>query len=150
MHRALISALKLGDDGLKEHATHLHQLAVHISSTERQAAVAERDVTDRFVISSLVPHIGKEYTTTIVGVNKFGLFVEISSMGAQGFIPKSSLTADYFHFDPENHRLIGRRTKAIYQLGQQIQAQLTHADPTTNSLGFSMIQSAKNSQRRKK
>lgn len=136
VHRSLISALHLGEDGLKDKATPLTAIADHISTTERQAALAEREVMDRFVIAYHVPHVGETFEATIVGVTRVGLFVAVKNTGAQGFIPKRSLKGDTFYHEEENHRLVGRRTKKTYQLGSPLKVLLQSADVTANSLVF--------------
>src|SRR5690606_31676206 len=54
VHRALIRALKLGDDGAteKEEARY-EEIALHITETERTSMAAERDATARYIASFL-------------------------------------------------------------------------------------------------
>lgn len=136
VHRSLISALHLGDDGLPEKTVSLTSVAEHISTTERRAAVAERDALERFVTAYHVPHVGNVLMTTIVGVTKVGLFVAVKDTGAQGFIPRRSLQGDVFDYEETNHRFLGRRTKTVYQLGSPLEVRLHSADIATNSLIF--------------
>ncbi len=138
VHRALISALDLGDDGYPEPPTHLDKIGSHISATERQAAAAEREVMDRYAISYIAPRVGEVFMTTIVGVNRFGLFLEVEETGAQGFLPKTNLGRDTFYFEEEHHRLMGRRSKKAYQLGGRLMAKLIQADPLSSSLVFTL------------
>src|SRR5690606_13793244 len=50
VHRALIRALKLGDDGLREdEENRLAAIGAHISATERRAMAAERETSDRLL-----------------------------------------------------------------------------------------------------
>ena len=48
VHRSLISGLDLGLGGFNKDVLNTNELGTHLSITERRAAVAERDVTDRF------------------------------------------------------------------------------------------------------
>jgi len=136
VHRSLISALQLGTDGLINKDAPLTAIADHISATERQAAIAEREVMDRFVTAYHYPHVGETFNATIVGVTKVGLFVAITDTGAQGFIPRGSIRGDNFYHDEDNHSLVGRRTKRMYQLGSRLEVLLQSADITANSLIF--------------
>ncbi|WP_347252644.1 VacB/RNase II family 3'-5' exoribonuclease, partial [Legionella sp.] len=138
VHRALISALELGDDGYPEMPTTLDKIAEHISNTERLAASAEREVVDRYAIAFIATKTNDIFQVTIVGVNRFGLFVEVQSIGAQGFIPKANLGTDMFHFEEEHHRLVSRRSRKIYQLGDTLLAKLIQADPISSSLIFTV------------
>lgn len=136
VHRALISALHLGTDGLTDKKASLTGIADHISATERRAAIAEREVMDRFVTAYHFPHVGEIFTATIVGVTKVGLFVAIQDTGAQGFIPRGSLKGDAFYHDEDTHSLVGRRTKKSYQLGSHLEVLLQSASIVANSLIF--------------
>lgn len=136
VHRALISALNLGRDGLPDKKAKLTDIADHISATERRAAIAEREVMDRFVTAYHFPHVGETFSATIVGVTKVGLFVAIKETGAQGFIPRGSLKGDVFHHDEDTHSLVGRRTKKTYQLGSHLEVLLQSASIAANSLIF--------------
>jgi len=136
VHRSLISALDLGPGGLPDKSIHLTTVAEHISTTERQAALAERDALERFITAYHAPHVGETFLATIVGITKIGLFVAITDTGAQGFIPRSSLKGDTFYHEEDAHRLIGRRSKITYQLGNHLEVRLQSADITANSLIF--------------
>jgi ribonuclease R len=140
VHRSLISALQLGNDGLGDKSVSLLSVADHISATERTAAIAEREVMDRFVTAYHVPHVGEDFTATIVGVTRVGLFVAIKDTGAQGFIPRGNLRGDTFYHEEESHRLVGRRTKTVYQLGSLLEVRLISADITANSLIFGVAE----------
>lgn len=136
VHRSLISALTLGDDGLHDQSVPLEHVGEHVSATERLAAQAEREVMDRFMAAYMVPNIGKSFGVTITGMNKFGIFVCENTTGADGFIPKGTLTDDLYFYEEQNHRLVGRRTKKTYQLGDPLTAILTEADPIVCRLAF--------------
>ena len=136
VHRGLISALDLGNDGLPDKSVNLTAIGDHISATERAAAVAEREVMERFITAFHAPHVGDSFYATIVGVNKAGLFVGLADTGAQGFIPSRTLRGDIFYHDENNYRLVGRRTQQSYQLGDKVMVRLLLADITTSSLIF--------------
>jgi ribonuclease R len=148
VHRSLIGALHLGEGGLPDKSVPLTAVADHISTTERHAAIAEREVLERFVTAYYAPHIGETFSTTIVGVNKAGLFVAIKETGAQGFISRGSL-GDFFFYEEDNHRLVGRHAKTVYQLGDHVEARLQSADITMNSLLFEVVSDMPNKTRRK-
>ena len=144
VHRSLIAALDLGDDGQNPLPLEvLEMIGDHISSTERLASSAEREVMDRFHAAYLENQVGKDFDATIVGVSTAGIFVGLSETGAQGFIAKSHLPGDYFIFDDHHHRYIGSKTKKVYQLGQPINVILTSSDPVTCSITFSLVEERK-------
>src|SRR5690606_11204776 len=117
-HRALIRALKLGDDGLTDREiAELAATAEHITMTERRSMAAERDATDRYVAAFLEDRVGAEFEGRITGVTRFGLFVRLTDTGADGLVPVSDLGDEYFVHDDRSHALVGRRTGQRWRLG---------------------------------
>ena len=150
VHRALISGLKLGEDGLKPaEAADLDRIAEHISQTERRAMLAERDSVDRFVASYLQSRQGATFEGRISGVSRFGLFVRLKETGADGIVPISSLGSEYFHHVEERHALVGDETGRAYQLGEEVTVRLEEATPVTGGLRFSLIDGKATDSRRK-
>jgi ribonuclease R len=140
VHRALIRALKLGDDGLRdEEIPRLGDTAAHITAAERRAMAAERDATDRYVAAFLSERQGAEFEGRITGVTRFGLFVRLKDTGADGLVPVSSLGGEYFVHDDRSHALVGERTGARWPLGKLVQVRLQEATPITGGLIFQML-----------
>jgi ribonuclease R len=139
VHRALIRAFKLGDDGLadREMAT-LGATAEHITMTERRAMAAERDSTDRYVAAFMEDRIGESFDARVTGVTRFGLFVRLADLGAEGLIPIRALGGDYFHHDEKRQALVGQRTHLTYRMGDALRVKLMEAAPLTGGLRFEL------------
>jgi len=139
VHRALITGLKLGKDGLSpEDIAKFPDTAALITATERRATLAERDSTDRYLALFLQHRVGEMFTARISGVTKFGLFVTLPDSGASGFLPMASLPDDYWVHDEAHSRLLGRRTHKTYQLAQTLEVRLADAKPVTGGLLFTL------------
>jgi ribonuclease R len=140
VHRALIRALGLGDDGLKEEEiVRLQATAEHITATERRAMAAEREATDRYIAAFLADRVGADFTGRITGVTRFGLFVRLSETGADGLVPASTLGGEFWFHDEVSHALIGERTGLRWPLGKTVEVRLTEAAPLTGGLLFEML-----------
>ena len=140
VHRGLIRALKLGDDGLTDtEIARLTETAEHVVATERRAMAAERDATDRYVAAFLSEHEGAEFEGRITGVTRFGLFVRLLDTGADGLVPASTLGNEYFIHDDRTHALVGERTGVRWRLGSRVQVRLKEATPITGGLLFEML-----------
>ena len=154
VHRALIGALKLGNDGLaKLDREKLVETADHISKTERISMIAERESTDRYVAAYMGQHVGEEFSARIAGVNRAGLFVAFDETGGDGFIPVSSMVGDYFRHDKELHMLEGEYTGITYQLGEAVTVRLKEANKITGGLLCELIDeqlTAKSSRKKSK
>jgi ribonuclease R len=140
VHRALIRALGLGDDGLTDRdIAQMKDTAERITFAERRAMAAERDATDRYVAAFLSDRVGAEFDGRITGVTRFGLFVRLAETGADGLVPVSKLGGEYFVHDDTAHALVGERTGARWPLGMMVTVKLVEATPVTGGLLFEMI-----------
>ena len=139
VHRALITALDLGEGGLGDETEHLPRLCEAISSAERRAMAAERETTDRLIALYLADRVGAEFDGRVSGVTRSGLFVRLKDSGADGFIPAATLGDDYFRHDEEIHALVGDRTGRGWQLGDTVTVRLVEAVPLAGALRFEMV-----------
>jgi len=140
VHRALISALKLGKDGLPaSQAQKLAEIAQHISATERRAMAAERETVNRLIAHYLSAKIGAQFSGKISGVTRAGLFVRLNETGADGFVPASSLGRDYFRHIEEQQAMIGEKTGERFRLGDDVVVRLVEAAPMAGALRFELL-----------
>jgi ribonuclease R len=140
VHRALVRALRFGEGGLEEEQERrLAAIAEAISKTERRTMAAERETTDRLIAAHLADRVGAEFDGRVAGATKVGLFVKLRDTGADGFIPISSLGAEYFRHDETRHALVGERTGRSFRLGDDVRVRLVEAIPTAGALRFEML-----------
>jgi ribonuclease R len=140
VHRALITALGLGDDGLSAaDIAQLEDTAQLISGAERRAMAAERETVDRLIAHHLAGQTGAVFPARIGGVVGAGLFVTLSDSGADGFIPVNSLGSDYFVLDEKRHALVGEHSGETFQLGDRVEVRLMEAAPVSGGLRFEMV-----------
>jgi ribonuclease R len=140
VHRGLIAALGLGQDGLTDRdISQLKGTAEQITLAERRAMAAERDATDRYVAAFLADRVGATFPGRITGVTRFGLFVRLAETGADGLVPVSKLGDEYFVHDDRTHALVGERTGARWPLGMAVEVKLVEATPVTGGLLFEML-----------
>ncbi len=146
VHRALIRALKCGDDGLRnEHFSELGDIAKTISETERRAMAAERETIDRLIAAHLADRVGVQFKARISGVARAGLFVRLADTGADGFVPISTLDGGYYEFIETAMALIDTTSRLAYRLGDDVEVRLVEAIPTAGALRFEMLSEGKKS-----
>ena len=140
VHRALVSALGLGQDGLtRGEEERLEEISAVISASERRAMAAERDTVDRLIAAYLAERIEETFDARISGVTKSGLFVQLPQYGADGFIPVSSLDGDYYIYDESARALFGERTGKGYQLADRVEVRLIEVAPLAGAMRFEML-----------
>ena len=141
VHRGLIRALKLGDDGLSDQD--IAKLADTAELVDHDRAPvhgggARRDGPPT-VAAFLEDRVGATFQGRITGVTRFGLFVRLSETGADGLVPVSKLGTEYFRHDDRSHALVGERSGARWTLGREVEVRLTEATPITGGLLFDML-----------
>lgn len=141
VHRALITHLKLGSDGLAPDISRkeLVKIGEMISAAERRAMAAERETVDRLVAHFLADQIGASFEGRIAGVTKSGLFVKLTETGADGFVPAATIGADYYAYDEATHSLTGSRHGESFRLGDPITVKLVEAAPMAGALRFEIV-----------
>jgi ribonuclease R len=139
VHRGLIRALGLGPDGMSDQdAVRLEEMAEHVTMTERRSMAAEREATDRYLAIYMADRVGAVFDARIAGVTRAGLFVRLAENGADGFIPASRLSDEYWIHDDRSAALVAQRSGQRYEMGMNVQVKLMEATPVNGGLLFSM------------
>ncbi len=142
VHRGLINALKLGQDGLvAEQVSVFPEIGDRITETERRAQQAERDAVDRYLTAFMANRVGERFAARISGVTRFGLFVTVTDTGATGIVPFATLPDDYWHYNEQDQTLTGRRTQTVYCLAQEVDVLLSEANIVTGGMVFHVLAS---------
>jgi ribonuclease R len=135
VHRALVAGQNFGAGGLPPTKPDAFaETGEHVSMTERRAAAAERSASDRYLAAFLAERVGARFQGRISGVTRAGLFVSLHETGADGLVPMRSLPGDFYVHDEAHHRLVGRRTRRRFTLGDQVTVRLAEANTVTGSL----------------
>lgn len=112
------------------------KLALHASEREVSAATAERDSIKMKQVEFLAGRIGEEFDAVVSGVTERGLYVELNETHADGMIRIKDVGDDYFEYEEKQYRLVGRRTKKSYRLGDPIRVKLMAARIAEKELDF--------------
>ncbi len=144
VHRGLIAACQLGDGGMTEsEKPRLRDIAKQISDAERRAMAAERETTDRLIASHLADRINATFEARVSGVTRSGLFVRLKETGANGFIPVSTLGAEYFDHVEELQALVGNKSGGSFRLGDAVEVRLVEVIASAGAMRFQMLSEPK-------
>ncbi len=139
VHRALVSAYRLGEGGLpQDEAERFEEIGEKISMLERRAMEAERETIDRYVAAYLADQVGQLVQCRITGVQPFGFFATVEDLGGDGLVLAQTLGQEYFRFDEAARQLIGEETGETYRVGQRLTLRLAEANPVSGSLRFEL------------
>jgi len=55
-----------------------------------------------------------------MNISSYGLKIQLRDIFVEGFLHVSSMADDYYRFDEKNYRLVGRRGKKSFRVGQEV------------------------------
>ena len=135
VHRLLQDYLD-GKPGPK--ATDLDAACVHSSEREKTASEAERSSIKYMQAVYMEQFLGQELDGVISGISEWGVFVEIPSTGCEGLVRLREFSDDYYTLDTANHRLVGERRGALYQLGDALRIVVKEVDVLRKQVDFGL------------
>ena len=133
IHRILKKFLDGGDVSAFENI--VGDASTHSSEKEREAELCERDVTDLLKTAYIADFVGCEAKATVSGVTSFGIFAELENT-IEGLIRLESIKGDFYEFDEENRRIVGRRHGRIYKIGDPVEIEVVRADLLSRQIDF--------------
>ena len=124
------------------HIAEIASIAEHISTTERNAADAEIDAAQmkklEFFQQQLADRNPQIFSATVVDVRNFGLMVELPDAVVTGLIHVSSLTDDFYVFEPARRQLIGRRSRKRFKVGDDLSVFVARVDLFKRQVDFAI------------
>ncbi len=118
----------------------LHSLGLATSEAERRAADAERELMEWKKVSFMAQHVGDEFDALIIGLAKFGFFVELTDLFVEGLVALASLGDDYYVYRERERAIIGQHTQRAFHLGERIRVRLDRIERSGNKLEFSVAE----------
>ncbi|MFR9719808.1 ribonuclease R [Aeromonas diversa] len=112
----------------------------HCSLTERRADDATRDVADWLKCEYMQDHVGDEFDGVIASVTGFGFFVRLAEIHIDGLVHVSTLTNDYYQFDPIHQQLIGENFRRRYRLGDKVRVKVMGVNLDDRKIDFVMVE----------
>ncbi|MBI5078019.1 MAG: ribonuclease R [Candidatus Yonathbacteria bacterium] len=138
VHRIL--AHFLADEKVtKEEMSEYRSLAAHSSEMEKLAADAERASIKFKQAEYMSERVGKEFNGTISGVAEWGVFVEEDETKCEGLIRISDLGNDYYIFEKENYRIVGKQTRERFTLGDKLKIRVKAVDLERKSIDYELV-----------
>lgn len=136
-HRLLFHYL---NGGASENPAPYEEMCRHASEMERKAMEAERTSVKYKQVEFMADKVGQVFDAVISGVTEWGLFAEIIENGCEGMIHIRQLNDDFYWFDEENYRLVGRRYKRVFQLGDAIKVEIWRTNLLKKQLDFRLAE----------
>ena len=117
----------------------LQKKATHCSDQENIAVKAERESIKYMQIKYMQNKIGETFKGIISGVSDWGIYVELEENKCEGMIYVKDIKDDKYYYNSEEAALIGKQNKKKFQLGDNINIEVKHADLVKKHLDFIII-----------
>ena len=110
------------------------------SVTERRADEATRDVVSWLKCEYLQSHVGEVFEGIIASVVGFGLFVELKDLYVEGLVHITSLPQDYYRHEAAQYRLVGERTRRVFNLGDELTVRVVGVNLDERKIDFEIVE----------
>ena len=140
VHRLLQHYLDGGKSADKEE---YEELCLHSSEREKRAADAERASIKYKQVEYMSLVEKKDFPGIVSGVTEWGVFVEISETKCEGMVRISDMTDDYYEFDEQNYRIVGKRNKRMISLGDKVTVRVKATDIDRRTIDLIFVEDDK-------
>lgn len=106
----------------------ISRIVVHLTERERLAQEAESDLEGLKKAEFMRSHTGEVFHGLITGVQSYGFFVEIEELLVEGLVHVSSLKDDWYEYRSRQQKLVGRKNRKQYRLGDTVEVQVKSVD----------------------
>ena len=137
VHRLLAQYLAGGDSANLDYYT---LQCKHASEREVVAAEAERESVKYKMVEFMQDKVGQEFDGHISGVTEWGVYVEIEPTKIEGMVPYRTIKSDFFVFDEDHYRAVGRRTHRSLRLGDPIRIRVKGTSLEQKLLDYELVE----------
>ena len=138
VHRLLAEYLAGGPSARQET---YDKLCKHASEREIVAAEAERASIKYKLVEFMQDKVGYTFGGNISGLTEWGMYVEIEPTKIEGMVPLRDIRSDFFEFDADHYRLVGKRTGIVYNLGDPVRIKVKKTNLEQKLLDYELIES---------
>ena len=141
IHRIMKEYLdnELDEKRINHYQKILPKVAEKISLCERTAIDCEREVDDLKKCEYMMDYVGNEYEGIISSITNFGFYVELDNT-IEGLVPIRTLKDDFYYFDEMTMKLVGERTKRVFELGMRVKVRVEVVSVELRQIDFALVE----------
>ena len=137
VHRLLAMYL----DGVQSQKKDYYEgLCKYASEREVVAADAERSSIKYKLVEFMQDKVGYEFEGHISGLTDWGMYVEIEPTKIEGMVALRDIKSDFYEFDEERYRIVGRSSKMVYNLGDPVKIRVKKANLEQKLLDYELVE----------
>ena len=85
------------------------------------------------------PLVGQTLTGVISGVQSYGFFVEVPPSQVEGLVHVSSLKDDWYEYRSRQNRLVGRKNRRVYMVGDRVEVEIQKVDALRHQIDLAVV-----------
>ncbi len=86
------------------------------------------------------PLVGQTLPGVISGVQSYGFFVEVPPSQVEGLVHVSSLKDDWYEYRSRQNRLVGRKFRRTYMVGDRVEVEIQKVDALRHQIDMAVLQ----------
>ncbi len=137
VHRLLAQYL---DKAPSQKADYYENQCKYASEREVVAADAERASIKYKLVEFMQDKVGAEFEGHISGLTEWGMYVEIEPTKIEGMVALRDIKSDFFEFDEERYRIVGRRSRIVYTLGDPVRIRVKATNLEQKLLDYELVE----------
>ena len=115
------------------------RLVQRLNGRRRQVLELQRDLLAMVQARSAEHLVGEVADGRVSGVQSYGFFVEVGETRVEGLVHVSSLNDDWYEYRSRQNRLVGRKNRRVYQLGDPVQVRVIKVDVLRNQIDLEVV-----------
>jgi ribonuclease R len=114
-------------------------LVQRLNSRRRFQAELQADQLAMIQARQAEPLVGQVLPGVISGVQSYGFFVEVPPSMVEGLVHVSSLKDDWYEYRSRQNRLVGRKNRRTYMLGDSVEVEIQKVDALRHQIDLAVV-----------
>ena len=137
VHRLLAMYM---DGAASQKKDYYEGLCKYASEREVVAAEAERSSIKYKLVEFMQDKVGYEFEGHISGLTEWGMYVEIEPTKIEGMVALRDIRSDFYEFDEEKYRIVGRSSRMVYNLGDPVKIRVKKTNLEQKLLDYELVE----------
>ncbi|QVL54000.1 MAG: RNB domain-containing ribonuclease [Cyanobium sp. M30B3] len=116
-----------------------HGLVQRLNGRRRFQQELESDLVAMAQARQAEPLVGQVQPGVISGVQSYGFFVEVPPSNVEGLVHVSSLKDDWYEYRSRQNRLVGRKNRRTYMLGDAVEVEIEKVDALRHQIDLAVV-----------
>ncbi|WP_343153611.1 ribonuclease R [Buchnera aphidicola (Mindarus keteleerifoliae)] len=138
IHRIIKNLISRKKDSFLE-IKNIESIGNHCSMTERRAEFVSRDILEWMKCEFVKDKIKDSFVAIIYNLFKDKISIHLRDLFIDGFVYLKDLSHESYFYNGEKKQMIGKNTKKIYKIGDQLKVKILAVDSEDRRIRFDIV-----------